>query len=63
MYQTQLAQLCQPVDTSRPIYAPRCLAILSQWQFSDFFRDYLTQLVYKTQNGGTRLPFERYGLA
>ena len=46
----------------RPIFVPKCLVILSQWPFQDFFRDYLCQLVYRLQHGA-RLPLERYAHA
>jgi len=60
MYEQSLAAYCKPLDLSRPIYAPRCLAVLSAWPFHDFFRDYMCQLVYRLQQGTARLPLERY---
>jgi hypothetical protein len=51
---------CRPLELERPIYAPVCLVILSQWPFQDFFRDYLGHLAYRLRHGA-RLPLERCG--
>ena len=58
MYDRSLLVYCKPLDVDQPIYVPKCLVILSQWPFHDFFRDYLCQLVDRLLHGAV-LPLER----
>lgn len=41
------------------MYLPKAVCIVSHYPFYDFFRDYLSQLVWSCQNG-LLLPLERY---